>query len=85
MLATIVFVALFALTFRRGATDPVCGMTVDRTKAVTREHARPPRYLCSERCAEQFRQPNGRRQAVNICICTPSALIETSSRRLPTR
>jgi hypothetical protein len=26
---------LFALTVRRGATDPVCGMTVDRGKALT--------------------------------------------------
>ncbi len=39
VLGTIVFVALFALTLRRGATDPVCGMKVDRAKAVTREHA----------------------------------------------
>ena len=32
VLATVVFAALFALTMRRGATDPVCGMTVDRAR-----------------------------------------------------
>ena len=30
-----IFAALFWLTQRRGAKDPVCGMTVDRDKAVT--------------------------------------------------
>ena len=33
VLALVVFAALFGLTMRRGATDPVCGMTVDREKA----------------------------------------------------
>src|SRR3954463_6840726 len=37
VLALGVFAALIALTRRRGATDPVCGMTVDRAKAVTLE------------------------------------------------
>ena len=36
VLALAVFAALFALTARRGATDPVCGMTVDRAKAAAR-------------------------------------------------
>ena len=35
-----VFAALFALTLRRGATDPVCGMQVDRAKAVRIEQDR---------------------------------------------
>ena len=34
-----VFAALFALTMRRGATDPVCGMTVDRSTRSALEHA----------------------------------------------
>ena len=34
-LGIVVFVALFWITSRRGATDPVCGMTVDRSKALT--------------------------------------------------
>ena len=33
ILGLAVFAALFALTLRRGATDPVCGMQVDRAKA----------------------------------------------------
>ena len=37
VIALAVFAALFALTVRRGATDPVCGMTVDRAKAATLE------------------------------------------------
>jgi hypothetical protein len=40
VLGVLIFAALFWLTARRGATDPVCGMTVDRDKAVTEtEHA----------------------------------------------
>ena len=35
--AVLVFVALFRLTARRGATDPVGGMTVDRAKDETHE------------------------------------------------
>src|SRR3954463_6923308 len=37
VLALGVFAALIALTRRRGATDPVCGMRVDRANAVTLE------------------------------------------------
>ncbi|HZT14444.1 MAG TPA: permease [Gaiellaceae bacterium] len=51
----VVFVALIALTLRRGAKDPVCGMTVDR-------HAGGPTalvdgrtvYFCSEHCRHTF-------------------------------
>jgi uncharacterized protein len=37
LLGLVVFIALFSLTQRRGVTDPVCGMTVDRAKAITKE------------------------------------------------
>jgi hypothetical protein len=37
MLGVAIFAALFRLTARRGATDPVCGMTVDRDRAITRD------------------------------------------------
>ena len=33
-LGLVIFAALFGLTMRRGATDPVCGMKVDRAKAL---------------------------------------------------
>lgn len=39
VLGAVIFAALFWLTARRGATDPVCGMKVDRDTAVTKEVA----------------------------------------------
>jgi uncharacterized membrane protein YraQ (UPF0718 family)/YHS domain-containing protein len=52
----IVFVALLWLTVRRGETDPVCGMKVDREKAVTLLHDGRTRFFCSDHCAEQYRR-----------------------------
>jgi hypothetical protein len=49
-----VFAALFYLTARRGATDPVCGMKVDRSKALRAMHAGRTYFFCSEGCREQF-------------------------------
>jgi uncharacterized membrane protein YraQ (UPF0718 family) len=54
ILFTIVFLALFALTARRGARDPVCGMTVDRGKALTLEHAGRRYYFCGPGCRGKF-------------------------------
>jgi hypothetical protein len=54
VLATMVFAALFALTTRRGATDPVCGMKVDRAQALTREAEGRTFWFCSDGCAETF-------------------------------
>ena len=54
LLGVVIFAALFALTMRRGATDPVCGMTVERAKALTAEHARRTFYFCSEHCRQTF-------------------------------
>jgi uncharacterized membrane protein YraQ (UPF0718 family)/YHS domain-containing protein len=54
LLGTTIFVSLFALTMRRGATDPVCGMQVDRDKAVKVEHGGRTDYFCSEHCAGTF-------------------------------
>jgi uncharacterized membrane protein YraQ (UPF0718 family)/YHS domain-containing protein len=51
---TLVFVALFALTFRRGARDPVCGMTVDRSKALSLEHAGRRYFFCGPGCRAKF-------------------------------
>jgi uncharacterized membrane protein YraQ (UPF0718 family) len=55
--ALAVFVALFAFTMRRGATDPVCGMRVDRSKALTDERDGQTVYFCSERCREVAHAP----------------------------
>jgi uncharacterized protein len=54
VLATAVFAALFALTAGRGATDPVCGMKVDRARASTREVSGRTYWFCSDGCAEAF-------------------------------
>jgi YHS domain-containing protein len=49
------FTALFALTVRRGATDPVCGMKVDRAKALRLQDGAVTRYFCSEHCLQAYR------------------------------
>jgi uncharacterized protein len=49
-----IFTALFWLTKRRGATDPVCGMKVDRDNALTAEVAGETYYFCSEQCRHAF-------------------------------
>jgi hypothetical protein len=54
MLAAIAFAALFYLTMRRGATDPVCGMKVDRSRALRAEHAGRAYFFCSEDCRAEF-------------------------------
>ena len=54
VLGTAIFIALFALTMRRGATDPVCGMKVDRQSAVTLTAGGRTHYFCSEHCAGSF-------------------------------
>jgi len=48
------FAALFRLTARRGATDPVCGMRVDRAKALTTQHGGQTFHLCSDHCLHAF-------------------------------
>jgi uncharacterized membrane protein YraQ (UPF0718 family)/YHS domain-containing protein len=52
--ALLVFAGLFWLTVRRGATDPVCGMRVDRARAVTVRSGRGTFYFCSEHCRHTF-------------------------------
>ncbi|HEV3319767.1 MAG TPA: permease [Solirubrobacteraceae bacterium] len=54
VLATVAFAALLGLTRRRGTTDPVCGMRVDRAQAIAREVGGRTRWFCSEGCAEAF-------------------------------
>jgi YHS domain-containing protein len=54
VLGFVVFAALFAVTLRRGATDPSCGMKVDRRRAVTRRVDGRTYYFCSEHCAHAF-------------------------------
>lgn len=48
------FAGLFALTARRGATDPICGMKVDRAKAVKLRQGMHTFYFCCEGCRGMF-------------------------------
>jgi len=54
VLGVAMFAALFWLTVRRGATDPVCGMKVDRAKAVTKDSNGQTFYFCSDHCLHAF-------------------------------
>jgi uncharacterized membrane protein YraQ (UPF0718 family) len=54
VLGAAIFAALFWLTARRGATDPVCGMKVDRSRAVTLESGGTTLYFCSDHCLNTF-------------------------------
>jgi hypothetical protein len=49
-----VALALWGLTLRRGARDPVCGMTVDRGAAVTSEWRGQTYYFCGPGCKGRF-------------------------------
>jgi uncharacterized protein len=54
VLALAIFAGLIALTARRGATDPVCGMSVDRAKAKTLDDGGRTVYFCSEHCRHAY-------------------------------
>jgi len=63
VLGVAIFAALFWLTMSRGATDPVCGMKVDRAKAVAEEFGGKTFYFCSPDCLQAFKAgPGGRVQ-----------------------
>jgi YHS domain-containing protein/uncharacterized membrane protein YraQ (UPF0718 family) len=54
VLGVVAFAALWYLTMRRGVTDPVCGMKVDRAKAIRKDSAGGTYYFCSEHCLHAF-------------------------------
>jgi len=54
ILGIAIFAVLLGLTMRRGATDPVCGMKVDRSKAIQMEFGRETFYFCGEHCAHVY-------------------------------
>jgi hypothetical protein len=53
-LAVAIFAALVALTLRRGAIDPICGMTVDRKKALSLTRDGATTYFCGAHCLHTF-------------------------------
>jgi uncharacterized membrane protein YraQ (UPF0718 family)/YHS domain-containing protein len=54
VLGFVIFAVLFWLTARRGATDPTCGMKVDRDKALTTRVGEQSYYFCSSECMDAF-------------------------------
>ena len=54
ILGVAIFASLFALTVRRGATDPVCEVKVDRAKALRMDFAGDTYYFCSPGCLHAF-------------------------------
>jgi uncharacterized protein len=54
VLGAVVFAGLLYLTVRRGETDPVCGMPVDRSRALTAVYGGRSFHFCSERSRSQF-------------------------------
>ena len=94
VLGAVIFAAMFWLTRRRGATDPVCRMTVDRAKALTRDVGGETYYFCSSSCLQEFeagaertqprRSPPGRGRAVErASVATVSG--DGSGSRAPVR
>src|SRR5581483_1689307 len=56
VLGLVIFAALFWLTARRGASDPVCGMTVDRHKALSATVGGRDYYFCGPHCLHTFQE-----------------------------
>ena len=54
IVAFIVFGLLWGLTLRRGAKDPVCGMTVDRKTPHRSAYHGKPVYFCCAKCKARF-------------------------------
>jgi uncharacterized membrane protein YraQ (UPF0718 family)/YHS domain-containing protein len=75
VLGLAVFAGLFALTVRRGVTDPVCGMKVDREKAVHLEHHGERVYFCSEHCLHAFQADPDRYRPASQAPAEPSRAV----------
>ena len=54
-----IFATLMGLTMRRGATDPVCGMSVDRSRALPLRSGSRTLYFCSEHCRSRWEAEQG--------------------------
>jgi hypothetical protein len=59
-LGVVIFATLFALTAKRGATDPECGMKVDRHDALQAQADGRTWYFCSAGCLAAFEARRGR-------------------------
>jgi uncharacterized protein len=54
VLGLVMFAVMFWLAARRGVSDPVCGMQVDRAEALTRQIGGETYYFCSGHCVQSF-------------------------------
>jgi uncharacterized protein len=54
VLGVVIFAAMFWLTARRSAMDPVCGMKVDRERALVKQSGGETYYFCSIGCLHAF-------------------------------
>jgi uncharacterized membrane protein YraQ (UPF0718 family)/YHS domain-containing protein len=54
VLGLVIFGGLFWLAQHRGVTDPVCGMKVDKAKAIRMDFGEETFYFCSEHCLHAF-------------------------------
>jgi uncharacterized protein len=71
ILGVAIFATFFTLTGRRGVTDPMCGMKVDKAKAIRMDFAGETFYFCSQHCAHAF-EVDGRSEAETAqAIATP--------------
>jgi uncharacterized membrane protein YraQ (UPF0718 family)/YHS domain-containing protein len=60
VLAAAIFATLFALTVKRGATDPECGMKVDRDSSLRVQAGGRTFYFCSAACRGAFQASDPR-------------------------
>jgi uncharacterized membrane protein YraQ (UPF0718 family)/YHS domain-containing protein len=59
VIGALVFAVLFAVTARRGATDPMCGMQVDRQSALKLRANGRTVYFCCPGCLTRFEARGG--------------------------
>jgi uncharacterized protein len=77
VLGVVIFAGLFWLTQRRGVTDPVCEMRVDRVKALRSDYMGGAYYFCSSGCLEAFEdQPESYAGRASVAPDVPTRLSE---------
>ncbi len=54
VLGLLIFGVLFWITARHGETDPVCGMSVDRARAISKRVEGGTLYFCSAHCLHAY-------------------------------
>lgn len=78
-IALAVVVVFFAITVRRGVTDPVCGMTVDRRRAVSARVGAADYFFCSDECRESLLGGSGEPYAQTPIAAAGTAATAVSS------